>query len=246
MKVGKFAACRGAVSSWLATGSMSSSLSIQGASSRPSPPLSASQRAMGTSSLPAGRSPAKSAGIHCQSLSMMDSPLMSLGIDALLERGEADTGIGVDELLVPLAVLHVDGEDFFDHVRHFVLVERGPEHVAETGVVIGAAAQLDLVELLTLLVDAEDTDIAHMVVAAGIHAAGDVEAQVAEIVEVVEIVEAALDGFRHRDRLGVGEGAEVPAGAADQVGEGADVGGGEPEGLGLLPELEQPGFFHVG
>src|SRR5690606_25187307 len=53
-------------------------------------------------------------------------------------------------------------------------------------------------------------------------------------------------GFRHRDRLGVGEGAEVPAGAADQVGESADVGGGEPEGLGLLPELEQPGFFHVG
>ncbi len=45
----------------------------------------------------------------------------------------------------------------------------------------------------------------------------------ADVVQVVQIVEALLDGRGDRDRLGVGQRAEVAAGAADDVGQQADV-----------------------
>ena len=42
-------------------------------------------------------------------------------------------------------------------------------------------------------------------------------------IQIVEVVEAALDRFRDRDRLGVGERAEVAARTADDVGQETDV-----------------------
>ena len=59
---------------------------------------------------------------------------------------------------------------------------------------------------------------------AGIDAAGDVQVDLADIEQVVQVVEAALDGFGDRDRLGVGQGAEVAARAADDAGQQADAG----------------------
>ena len=73
--------------------------------------------------------------------------------------------------------------------------------------------------------------MADVVVAAGVHAARDVELEVADVVQVVEVVEAALDRLGDRDRLRVGERAEVAARAADDVGQEADVRRREPERL---------------
>jgi len=74
-----------------------------------------------------------------------------------------------------------------------------------------------------------------MVVAAGVHAAGDVQAQLTQIVQVVEIVETLLDGLGNGDRLGVGQRAEITTGAGDDVGEQPGVGRAQPGRFGLPP-----------
>ena len=50
----------------------------------------------------------------------------------------------------------------------------GP-YLAESGITTGTAAELDLVPLLALLIHTEDADMANMVMATGIHAAGDIQ-----------------------------------------------------------------------
>jgi hypothetical protein len=153
---------------------------------------------------------------------------------------------GVDEELVGVAQLEVGFDQLRDHVGHLGRRERGPDHLAQRGVVALPAADRDLVPLGSVLVDAEDADVAHVVVAAGIHAAGDVEVELADVVQVVEVVEALLDGERDRDRLGVRERAEVAARARDDVGEQAHGRRGEPRGLRRFPHREQVALGHVG
>ena len=100
--------------------------------------------------------------------------------------------------------------------------------------------------LLAFLVDAEDADVAHVVVAAGVHAPGDLDAHVAEVVQVVRIVEERVDPPGHGDGLGVGEAAEIQPRAADHVGRGADVRGRESERREPLPQRVQVVEGHVG
>ncbi|MNT81753.1 hypothetical protein D3C72_2213780 [compost metagenome] len=78
-----------------------------------------------------------------------------------------------------------------------------------------------------------------MVVTTGVHAAGDVQVQFADVEQVVQVVETALDRFGDRDRLGVGQGAEITARAADDVGQQADVRRGETLLAQLAPQSEQ-------
>src|SRR5690606_38177960 len=64
--------------------------------------------------------------------------------------------------------------------------------------------------------------------------------------QVVEIVEAPLDRFGDRDRLGIGQRAEVAAGAADHVGQKADVGYGQAQLAQLVPQREQLALLDIG
>ena len=64
--------------------------------------------------------------------------------------------------------------------------------------------------------------------------------------EVVEILEPALDRLGDRNRLRVGERAEVSARAADDVGEKADVRRREAEHLELGPQRMEIRLQHVG
>src|SRR5947199_5878269 len=59
--------------------------------------------------------------------------------------------------------------------------------------------------LLAFLVDAEDADMADMVMAAGIDAAGDVDEQLADIVLALEIGEALGDALRRSEERRVGK-----------------------------------------
>ena len=52
---------------------------------------------------------------------------------------------------------------------------------AELRILVGAAAERDLIELLAVLLDAENADMADMMMAAGIDAAGNVDVQPAEV-----------------------------------------------------------------
>ena len=91
------------------------------------------------------------------------------------------------------AQLAVDLDDALDGGGDLRLRHRGPDDLAQCGEAVGRAAEGDLVPLLAVLIDAEDADVPDMVVAAGIHAAGHLDLDLAQVVEIVEIVEALLD-----------------------------------------------------
>ncbi len=64
--------------------------------------------------------------------------------------------------------------------------------------------------------------------------------------QVIQVIKGALDGFGNRNRLGVGQGTEIAAGAADDVGQQADVRGCEAVLAAGLPEVIQVALAHVG
>src|SRR5437867_7188769 len=163
--------------------------------------------------------------------STIAASLMSRGIDALLERLDAEPADGIDEALVLVALVDVDVDETADDLGHFIRRERRADDLAQRRVLALAAADRNLVPLLAVLVDAEHADVADVMVAAGVHAARDVQVELADVVQVVEVVEAQLNRFGDRNRLGVGERAEVPAGAADDIGQEPDVRCGEAQCL---------------
>src|SRR6267143_1381781 len=189
---------------------------------------------------------------RCQLSATMRRSLISVAIYGILEGFDADAVHHVDEAFgVAVAAREVALDKLFDHVGNLGARERGTDDLAEGGAPAGTdftlvAADLDLIPLLAALVDAENAYMTDVVVTAGVHASGNVEIDFADVVQVIEIVEALLDGLGHRDRFGVGEGAEIAARAADDVGEQADIGRGESQRRDLLPQRMQVGELHVG
>src|SRR5688572_31527996 len=107
--------------------------------------------------------------------------LIKVGIDVSLERLGAGAVHDVDEALVlAVAQLEVGFDHALDHIRHVGARERGTDHLAkrragaEPGLTL-VTANFDLVPLLAVLIDAEDADMPDVVVAAGVHAARDVQ-----------------------------------------------------------------------
>src|SRR6478736_5581069 len=140
-------------------------------------------------------------------------PRLTSGIDALLERLDAGAFHHLREsLLRTLAQLEVGGDDVLDDIGDLGVAHRRTDQGAEPGVLVGAPADRDLIELLVVLLDAENADVADMMMAAGVDAAGDVDVQPAEIARHVEVAEAAGDLLRDRDRARIGEAAVVEAG----------------------------------
>ena len=81
-----------------------------------------------------------------------------------------------------LPQVEVGVDDRLDGVDDLVGGEGRADDVAERRGLGGGAAERDLVELLALLVDAEDADVADVVMAAGVDAAGDLDLQLADVV----------------------------------------------------------------
>ena len=98
------------------------------------------------------------------------------------------------------------------------------------------AADRHLIPLVAVLVDAENADVADVMMAAGIDAAGHIQFDLADVVLKIEIVEALGDRLGHRDRFGIGQRAKIPARAADDVGQQSDVGRRHALFLGCLPQ----------
>src|SRR5882672_10241566 len=122
--------------------------------------------------------------------SVADGLSLNSGIDAVLERLGADPPIGVDEALARTARLKICRDQGVDRFHHLVGGHRRTEDSAERGLAeIDVAAQADLVEFDAVLVDAQDADVADMVMAAGIDAARDLDLEVADIVLAREIGE---------------------------------------------------------
>src|SRR4029079_5574295 len=115
--------------------------------------------------------------------------LMSRGIDALLEGIDADALDGVDEPLVFFPDLEVGLDQARNDIGHVVRRERGADHLAERRALALRTADRDLVPLGTVLVDAKHADMADVVVAARVHASGNVEIELADVVQIIQIVE---------------------------------------------------------
>src|SRR3954451_8612365 len=136
-------------------------------------------------------------------------PSSSNGIERLLERREADAAIGVDEALAHGAMRNIGAEDGLHRIGDGIVGEAGADQLADRGVVGRRAAEGDLVALGTALIDAEDADMADMVMAAGVDAAGDVDEALADVELPVEAGEALGDHLRDRDAAGRRQGAVV-------------------------------------
>src|SRR5712692_11773790 len=126
-----------------------------------------------------GNSPFGPRSSRCQLSATMRRSLMSVAIYEFLEGFDADAVHHVDEAFgVAVATREVAINQPLDHVGHFGASERRPDHLAQRRAHAGTdfplvAADLDLVPLFAVLVDAEDADMADMMVAAGVHAARD-------------------------------------------------------------------------
>src|SRR5580658_4544320 len=151
-------------------------------------------------------------------------PFSTSGIDALPERLDAGALDRVDEQLVgPLPQFEIGRGDVLDHVGDLRIGHGRADQRAKRGVLVGLAAKRDLIKLLAVLLDAENADMADMVMPAGIDAAGNVDVQPAEVARQVAVAEAARDFLRDRDRTRIGEAAVIEARAGDDVGHQVDV-----------------------
>src|SRR5262249_5978653 len=173
-------------------------------------------------------------------------PCLTSRIDALPERLDAEPLDSIDEQLVrPIAQLEIGGGDVLHHVGDIAIRYGRADQRAELRLLVAAAADRHLVDLLAVLLDAENADMADMVMAAGVDAAGNVDVQPAQIARDVEIAEAARKLLRHRDGAGIGKAAIVEPRTGDDVGHEIDVGQRHADGVEGAPQLDQVALAHV-
>src|SRR3970282_2179992 len=126
-------------------------------------------------------------------------PLMMTAINMLLEGFDSGAPHDVDEaLFLAFALLEIDSDQLLDHVGNLLARAGRPDHLAQRRRRAGAgeplvAADRNLVPLLAVLVHAEDADVSDVVMPARIHAAGNVEIDLADVIEVIQAIESLLD-----------------------------------------------------
>src|SRR6201996_9382960 len=130
-------------------------------------------------------------------------------ISDVLERLHADAAIGVEEAFAVLAGCEIIADDAFDRRTDLVDRKARSHDVADAGVFGAGAAKLELVEFDALLVDAQDADMAGVMMAAGIDAAGYLDLEFADLMLAIELLEALRNILRNRDRARVGKIAIV-------------------------------------
>ena len=128
---------------------------------------------------------------------------LSSAIQHVLEWLGADPPVGLEERLVLVRPqLQIGIDDLLDRVGHLLGGKAGPDDLADRRALGGGAAQRDLVELLALLIEAEDADVADVMVAAGIDAARDVDLEGTDVLLALQVGEAARDALRQPEWTG--------------------------------------------
>src|SRR6266852_9465105 len=153
----------------------------------------------------------------------MTRPFLMSGIDPLLEGLDAETLDGFQKGLVrPLPKFEVCGYDLLHHVGDFPVRDGRSEQRAKLRPFVGTTPKGDLVELLAVFLDAQNADMADVMVAAGIDAARDVDVQPAKVASKIEIAEPTCQLLGDRNSAGIGKAAVVEPGAGDDVGDETD------------------------
>src|SRR5918999_971272 len=105
---------------------------------------------------------------YCQSSSTISRRRSSLRIHALLERLHADATHGVDERLVLMALLAIDSHDARNGLGNLALPHGRADDFAQSRETVDRAPNRDLVPLLTMLIDTQNTNVPNMMMSAGI------------------------------------------------------------------------------
>src|ERR1700681_2862356 len=149
----------------------------------------------------------------------------SSAIEGLVERRLAQPPIGGKKILLrTLPVLQIGIEQRLDGVDHLGAREAMADDLADRGLLVAGAGKRELIEFLALLLDAENADVADVMMAAGIDAAGDLDLELADL-RLPRLAGKALgDPLRHRDGAGIGERAIVEPRTGDDVGDEAGIG----------------------
>src|SRR5690606_6931085 len=100
-------------------------------------------------------------------------PGLWVSVKSRLEGIASDPAIRCEEFLAFQAVGPVRRDDRLDGIRHIFSREARAQDRADLRIILRAAAKRDLVVLGALLVDAENSDVAGVVMAAGVDAARD-------------------------------------------------------------------------
>src|SRR5689334_11691455 len=177
----------------------------------------------------AGTSAVGSSSVAASPASDSNSPVArsSSAIESLLKRLCSHAPPRIDEGLPVDALGKVGADNGVDRLRHCLGAEARADDGADGGVILGIAAERDLVKLSAFLVDAENADIAGVVMAAGVDAARHIETERADLLLALRILEALGDLLGDRNRAGIGEIAIVEARAADHVAEQVVIAGGK-------------------
>src|SRR5580698_168391 len=136
-----------------AMSSTASSDSMRTPTLRPSPSRrspSAWKRCSETITSPRGIGVSSATAVNGSSAATAAWPvhLMSIGIDGLLEGGEAGAAEGVEEALAVLALAQIGVHQMVHRVGHLVGRQRRAQRLAQRGLRLRRAAEGDLVEFL--------------------------------------------------------------------------------------------------
>src|SRR5215468_2727259 len=177
----------------------------------------------------------------------MTRPFLMSGIDPLLEGLDAETLDGFEEGLVrALPQFEVGGYDFLHHIGDLRVRDGRPEQRAKFRPLVGTAAKSDLVELLVVLLDSQNADMADVMVAAGVDAARNVDVQPAKVAGKIEIAEPTGQLLGDRYGAGIGKAAVIEPGAGDDVGDETDIRGRDGDGIEGTPQLGKIALRHMG
>src|SRR5215471_6341069 len=173
-------------------------------------------------------------------------PDLTSGIDALLERFDADALDRIDEQFIGLlAQLQIGLGDILDDVRNVVVGNRRTYQGPKLRLLVSASPDRDLIEFLAVLLDAKNSDVADVVVATRVDAARNIDVQPPQPARNVEVVEALGDFLRDRDRARVGEAAVIKARAGDDVGDESDIRRGNANRVERAEHLRQVALPNV-
>lgn len=146
-------------------------------------------------------------------------------IDRFLEGRDANSLIRREKILVAvLANLEIGVDDRLDRIDDCLTRKTGTQNFAKRAILVGGAAERDLIGFDAFLLKPENADTGDVMVAAGVDAARNIDMELANVGGTTVLPEAFGNALRNRDRACGRERAIIQAGAGDDVGDKADIG----------------------
>src|SRR5262249_37333049 len=127
---------------------------------------------------------------------------------------------GLDEVLIrPLTQFEICGNDLFHYVGDLPVRYRRSQQGAELRPFVSPASKRDLVELLAVLLAAQNADMPDVMMGGGSDSSRNIDMQPTEIAGEIEIAKTTTQFLRNRYGAGIGEAAVIKPRASNYVGD---------------------------